>query len=283
MSRRGEDEHSIHREPHMQARIAPATCGRCGYELGGLPAGQMRCPECGALRQDLEATNIPGAAVGDHVRAEEVVEHGVWDEPALRAAGAAAPEGAATYARWLEERKARTSAVDGWMATLGTALAAGPWAVAGAIMAQFASGTAFLGVATLVVFGPLVEELMKIGAATFVVEKRPYWFRSRGQILIASAAGGLAFAAIENVMYLDVRFGEAPAGLAAFRWTVCTALHVGCSLIAGMGLARVWSEAMRNGARPDLTIGFPHLVAAMIVHGAYNGLMVVLEAGRFVF
>jgi hypothetical protein len=203
------------------------------------------------------------------------VEHGVWEEPALspELAGSAPPD-QITYSRWLEEGRARTDAAWSWMVTAGVALVAGPWAILGAFMGS--GGHSLFWIVTVVAVAPVVEETMKIAAATYVIEKRPYLFTSRAQILICALSAGLVFAAIENVLYLTMHRARNPELFAMWRWTVCTALHMGCSLVASLGLAKVWRGVWETMSRPRLTLGFPYLLAAVIIHGGYNGLVTLL-------
>ena len=123
----------------------------------------------------------------------DAVEHTVWSEPALSVDLAGTPgEDQLTYPGWLTEKIRGTSFLKGWWVTLVIALAAGPWGVLGAISG---SGSSSFGVLMVAVFGPVAEEITKVAAALWIVEKRPFLFRSFGQILICAACGGLAFAA----------------------------------------------------------------------------------------
>ena len=124
---------------------------------------------------------------------------------------------------------------------------------------------------------------MKTAAALYVVEKRPHWFSSRFQIALCVIAGGLAFAAIENLMYLRVYIPEPSAGLIEWRWTICMALHTSCSFIVGLGLMRVWLDVWTRRARPRLALGFPYLLTAVIFHGTYNAFAVFLALSSFQF
>lgn len=205
---------------------------------------------------------------------DESVEHTVWDEPGLSRELAGEPDEAGlTYARWLEKRLSQTSAARSWGIVGLLALLSGPWAVLGAI---WGSGQTAFSALALVVFAPVVEETMKLAAAAYVVEKQPFLFQSRFQILVCALASGLAFAALENLLYLNVYIPDASAAQAAWRWTVCTGLHTGCSFIGGMGLARIWKDVRVRRARARQRLGFPYLLTAVIIHGTYNGLVVVL-------
>ena len=211
------------------------------------------------------------------VAAPPSVEHSVWDEPSVpRALADAAARDAAqvTYGRWLEDGRARWGLAKSWGLTLLLALAAGPWAVAGAL---FNGGQSFSGTLMVVFFGPVTEELMKIAAVILVIEKWPYALRGSLQILLCCVAGGLAFAAIENVLYLYVYVDNPTPRLALWRWTVCVALHTVCSFVAGLGAVRVWRRVWADRAPPRLALAFPFIVGATVTHGLYNATTYVLE------
>jgi len=206
---------------------------------------------------------------------EEAVEHGVWDEPGISPVLAGAPlPGQLTYRAWLEKRWGEVSPARSWGVTLAIALAAGPWAILGAL---YGSGQTVFSILAIVLFGPVVEEVMKVAAATYIVERKPYLFTHPAQIAICALAAGLAFASVENVLYLHVYIPDPPSWLTRWRWTVCVVLHTGCTFIAGLGLMRIWRDTWRRRARPRLSLGFPYLVAAMVIHGTYNGFAVILE------
>jgi RsiW-degrading membrane proteinase PrsW (M82 family) len=138
-------------------------------------------------------------------------------------------------------------------------------------------GGSFSGLLMLTVIGPVTEEIMKIAAALWVVERRPYLFKSIPQILLCAVAGGLAFAFIENLMYLNVYIPHHTPKLELWRWTVCVGLHSGCSFVAGVGLARIWDNAVRELRRPQLGLGMPWFFTAMVGHGLYNGGVTLAE------
>jgi len=212
---------------------------------------------------------------------EQAVEHSVWDEPGLsHELAGGVPEDGVTYGRWLEERLSEVDARRSWATVLIIVLAAGPFAVLGTLMGV---GGGSWGIVILVVMGPVAEEVMKIALPLWVVERRPFLFRSAAQILVCALLGGLAFAAIENLVYLHVYVPDPPPGLVRWRWTVCMALHACCSVVAALGLVKVWRDTWQRRARPRLHLAYPYMVLAVVLHGAYNALAIVLEVTGYVF
>lgn len=239
-------EHSIEFEPHLQDRL----------------------PEC-----DPSELIAEGRIARDEQRStdRDRVEHSVWDEPALHTElSGEAPEGQITYRRWVEGKIADTSWTTTWLVTLGLILCAGPWGVIGAFFSGAMNDASAVGLVAATIFAPVTEEITKVAAILWVVEKRPYLFKSMVQILLCAAAGGLLFAVIENLLYLNVYIPNASTTLANWRWTVCVGLHVNCSFLAGVGLVRIWDNAVRNRQRPQLGLGMPWIFTAMVGHGLYN-------------
>lgn len=206
---------------------------------------------------------ISGQGLSDEPDAAAPVApgHGVGDEP-----GMSAPAGVTTYRDHLEAGRQRTTVATTWWATLIAVCAAGPWA----ILATILSMSADTQVVAMVVVGPLCEEVAKVAIAFLIVERWPWMFRWRFQVLLAAVAGGVMFAVIENLLYLHVYIPDPEPWMVHWRWTVCVALHTGCSLIAGLGIARVWSTCWRTYRFPDGNHAIPFIAAAALIHGTYN-------------
>lgn len=277
---------SIFDEPHMRGRPgAPLACWKCGYNRGGLPPGSI-CPECGAGEFKPGDGGPLESMVG--LEGADRAEQSVWEEPAL--AAAAVPANAETYARWLNQQRARTTPAASWAATILFAAAAGPWAIVGTFCGSFsgapdgsgAGEVSVVGLLAIIVFGPVMEEVMKVAAVTWGVERRPYLFTSRAQVALCCLAGGLIFAVVENILYLNVYVADPTPEVRFWRWTVCVFMHSACSVIAGLGLMRMWHTAIRRGKPPDLGLGARYLVAAIIVHGGYNAFATALELAGIV-
>ncbi|MCO6047614.1 PrsW family intramembrane metalloprotease [Aeoliella sp. ICT_H6.2] len=207
------------------------------------------------------------------------VDHVVWDEPTLASDLAGEPDSSQlTYRRWLEKNITATSWPKSWLVTFAVAAAAGPFAVIGALFTQPEAGVVTSGgLVAVCILGPLTEEIMKIAIALWVVEKRPFWFKSIFQILLCALAGGILFGVIENLIYLNVYIPHAGPSLARWRWTVCVGLHMNCSFIAGVGLARIWDNAIRQRHPPIMGLGMPWFFIAVVGHGLYNFAVTMAE------
>jgi len=201
--------------------------------------------------------------------------------------------GREAYRRRHEAGRERVSAGRSWAITVGLLLAGMAVAVPaafigtlGQLVRSLGSGLAMFAIA------PLVEEICKALVAFWAVDRRPWWFRRRGQILLCTVGTGLAFGLIENLIYQHVYFALAVDGKAmtatqvatvmAFRWPVTTAVHVVTAAASGIWLARVWSRAEAERAQPRIGTGIGWFVGAVSVHTAYNVLATILElAGSF--
>ncbi len=214
----------------------------------------------------------PGSRPGDL----EALRDSVASEPAL-------PErrDPAEWNRWLARKRSECTLPGNLGVTLLAALLGGPFAVIGALVSgQQGAGPAIYSI----VFAPVIEELLKQSGMTFVLEKQPYRVFAAWQFLFAAVVSGFVFAAVENLVYAG-RFaaGLSPhelARLAAYRWTVCTALHVFCAAVASLGLVQAWKKHVREGGPAELGAALPWFVVAMVVHGLYN-LAAMLFGPRF--
>lgn len=252
------DPHSIRNEPF--------------YGAGGQDPRDSVTEEPGYF----EAPPVP--------RNEERALHTVWDEPSLRAGAMPAPPEALTYSRWYEEQLRNTLPWQSWGTLLLLVLCGGPLAILATLATSFTDGMAG-GFIYLIVIGPAVEEMMKIGATLLVLENRPWLFRNGMQIVIAATAAGLMFAAVENLIYIHVYNPNGAESFRLWRWTVCTAMHTGTSTIAGLGLLHMWdkavapvlSDAGSEFQRPQVLDAYPYVLTAVVIHGAYNAFATVME------
>ena len=128
-----------------------------------------------------------------------------------------------------------------------------------------------------IVIAPLVEEVAKPVGVMFIMEKRFHWLRSGRQVVAMAALGAVAFATLENLMFIHVAHPDPSAAYVAWRYLVCTPLHVGASIIFGLGLARTWRRMRRTGGRFSIEGLLRPYLAAVGLHAAYNTTVLILE------
>lgn len=175
------------------------------------------------------------------------------------------------FARWLAEKRAKCTAAGNLGATLLAAVLGGPAAVVGALVAGHQGVPAAV---YLVVVGPVIEELLKQCGMTWLLEHRPYRIFAAAQFVLAGVVSGLIFAAIENLVYSHIYLANQPADrlarVAAYRWAVCTTLHVVCAGVASLGLVGAWRRMLARSRPLQLSDAAPWFVAAIVIHGCYN-------------
>jgi RsiW-degrading membrane proteinase PrsW (M82 family) len=174
-------------------------------------------------------------------------------------------------AAWLTQKRAQCTVTGNIMVTLAAALIAGPFAAVGALMAG--QQTAFRAL-YLILFAPVIEELLKQSGMIYLLEKKPYRIFSTGQFILAAVISATVFASIENLLYIYFYTNSQQiknfAGFCCFRWSACISLHIVCSVIASLGLVRVWKKQLADGKTADLAVGFKYFLTAIIIHGLYN-------------
>ena len=229
------------------------------------------------MRAGREVFQAPAETLGGLQQAASApdAENSVWDEPGLsKELAGDVPQDAITWFAWYQDHVVRTSDAMSWLVTAGIAMVSGICAIGGALVLQPSLQGSFV---LAVIAAPIIEEIMKIALAIWVAEKRPWLFKSSVQILVCGLAAGLAFAAIENLVYLHVYIDNPPASLVRWRWTICVLLHSGCSVIASLGVVKVWQQFQIHKRLPSLVDGATWLTVAMCIHGTYNLSAIVLE------
>lgn len=173
--------------------------------------------------------------------------------------------------QWILKKRENCSIAGDWGITMIAALAAGPFAVIGAFMS---GGQGLTQSIYVILFGPVIEELLKQSGMIYLLEKKPYRICTSAQFIVAALVAAFIFSAIENLIYIYIYFPkshiENPEQFALFRWIVCTSLHLTCSCIASFGLIRVWKMQLADGRAADLSKGFWYFFAAIMLHGLYN-------------
>ncbi len=153
-------------------------------------------------------------------------------------------------------------------------------AVAGAVLAvlgAFFRGSGTWGILLVVVAAPAYEEIAKPLGILLMAETKSRWVFARWQIVVAAIIGAAAFSAIENLIYIHVYYPEGGAAFIQWRWTICMAMHCTASTITGIGLAREWHHAVVGRRHFETERVFPFWAAAIALHGAYNGIVTILE------
>lgn len=123
-----------------------------------------------------------------------------------------------------------------------------------------------------VVIAPLVEEWTKGWGAVTVRNK----LREAEDGFVYGAAAGLGFAAMENIFYNSsalIEGYEVFLVTALTRAVASTLLHASASALFGYGIARKYL----NGARGIRSSSLPYYLAAVALHGVFNGFAVAGE------
>ena len=182
----------------------------------------------------------------------------------------------------MEQERFPTSAAP--VLSILAGVAGGLFAVPAVFLDTLGSSLGFgfgLGALVLVVVGPFAEETLKQSGAVFQLEKMRGSIRYDWQFFLSGMLGGLVFSILENLIYQYIYLRSLPpeklADVMAFRWTICTALHILCTVISSMGLRRTWGESLAKERPFRLSDAFPWFLAATAVHGLYNLSMTLLN------
>lgn len=201
------------------------------------------------------------------------------EEPALRWTGRT---DLPTFGSIYREKLSTTTESRRWIAVGLAAVVAGPFAVLGALLGAGSTGS-FAFLLVVVAFGPLAEEVLKASGALYLAEQRP-WLIPAGWVLpLVTLAAGLVFAAIENVVYLNIYISDPTQEIIRWRWIAGPLLHGGASFIAGLGVRRMWIITNREHRVPRMRHAAPYLIAAVLIHGLYNLTVTLLEVSDVIF
>ncbi len=228
---------SVHGEPHFQE-------------------GQRR-PD--PSEWTAERTSEPRDAIQ---AARESIHAEPWME------GGGAPAALDAELRW---RRGETTRAGDVGVTALAALLGGPAAIVGAFAGS--QGGA-IGALYVVVLGPFLEEIVKQSGSIYLLERKPWRLFSPWQFVVAGAVAGLGFGLIENLLYFHVYQVPRDPWTWNLRWYGCTTLHVVCSIVGSLGLRRVWRRFLETGGPVDLAPAHPFLLAAILLHAAWNAMAV---------
>lgn len=192
---------------------------------------------------------------------------GVSGEPALSAAESAA-QARADRRAWLAERWDSASSAERIRVFAALCVVSG----AAAVFCVFAKGSLGFAALAVVIGAPVVEEFAKAAGPLMVLEKGPWSFGSAASIVSVGFMSGLVFAMCENLLYFFkyIPEEELTPGLVIWRLTACTSMHVLCTVVSCIGLARAWRRAFQAKSGFDAAPAIPWLVAAAVLHGSYN-------------
>ncbi len=124
---------------------------------------------------------------------------------------------------------------------------------------------------------PMIEEVMKPTGVYLLLVRWPTLLTSRLYTASLAAVGGLVFAVIENIVYLNIYFPEHTQDLVLFRYSAGLPLHVVCSFILGFGINQKLLASIR-GEIPFLQGNRKYFITAMVIHSLFNITVTVLAA-----
>ena len=159
------------------------------------------------------------------------------------------------------------------------ALCGGVFGILGAAYTELKYGSfliAFVG-------APIIEEALKPSGVYLLLAKWPKALRNQHYTAFLAALGGIAFALIENVVYLYVYYprlspnhAEPSAILVLWRYTVCVGIHAVCSFIFGLGINQKLLASVK-GEIGFLSCGKRFFFTAIGLHSLYNIVVCLLE------
>lgn len=146
--------------------------------------------------------------------------------------------------------------------------------VPGAIIQEWSQGSLLVAF----VAAPMIEEVMKPCGVYLLLARWPEALTGRLYTALLAAVGGLSFALIENIIYLQFYFPEHTQTLVVFRYSACLTMHMVCSFILGFGINQKLLASVR-GEIPLLQGNKKFFFIPMIIHSLFN-IMAVLVGSR---
>jgi RsiW-degrading membrane proteinase PrsW (M82 family) len=123
---------------------------------------------------------------------------------------------------------------------------------------------------------PMIEEALKPSGVYFLLAKWPRALRTQGYTALLSMLGGIAFALIENVVYLNMYYAEHSSMLVLWRYTVGVGVHALCSFVFGWGINQRLLASIR-GETKFLSYGKRFFITAIVLHSLYNVTVVLFQ------
>ena len=153
------------------------------------------------------------------------------------------------------------------------AAAGGVLGVLGAVIQEWSYGSLLVAF----VAAPMIEEVMKPSGVYLLLVRWPQVLTSRIYTALLAAVGGLFFAIIENIVYLQFYFPEHTQTLVVFRYSACLTTHVVCSFILGFGINQKLLASVR-GEIPLLKGNKKFFFIPMIIHSLFNIMVMLFES-----
>ena len=145
--------------------------------------------------------------------------------------------------------------------------------VLGAILQEWSYGSLLIAF----VAAPMIEEVMKPSGVYLLLVRWPQVLTSGLYTALLAAVGGLSFAVIENIIYLQFYFPEHTQTLVVFRYSACLTMHVLGSFILGFGINQKLLASVR-GEIPLLKGNKKFFFIPMVVHSLFNIMAVLFES-----
>ena len=145
--------------------------------------------------------------------------------------------------------------------------------ILGAIIQELSQGSPLVAF----VAAPMIEEVMKPTGVYLLLVRWPQVLTSRKYTALLAAVGGLAFAVVENIIYLQLYFPEHTQTLVVFRYSAGLSMHVVSSFILGFGINQKLLASVR-GEIPLLKGNKKFFVIPMIIHSLFNLMAVLFES-----
>ena len=149
----------------------------------------------------------------------------------------------------------------------------GVFGILGAIIQELSQGSLLLAF----IAAPMIEEVMKPSGVYLLLVRWPKTLTSRLYTALLSAVGGLSFAVIENVIYLQLYFPVHTQTLVVFRYSACLTMHIICSFILGFGINQELLASVR-GEIPLLRGNKRFFFIPMIIHSLFNIVAMLVES-----
>jgi RsiW-degrading membrane proteinase PrsW (M82 family) len=127
------------------------------------------------------------------------------------------------------------------------------------------------------VWAPVIEEIFKPFGVYLLLIRWPAQLGAQSRVAALSAIAGLSFGLIESVLYVFVYVGDAATpNYVLIRFTLPVAMHTVASGMFGFGFNRAVFQSIGAG-RGIAAQRWPFLVAAVVIHAAYNVAVTVWE------